>query len=180
MATRQLPELTESDKERFWKKVNKDGPVIRPELGRCWIWTAGAIKDGYGSFGIRDGVFLSHRIAWKIRFRQFDETLSVLHSCDNPGCVRWGHLFLGTMRDNMKDMARKKRHPWFVDRCRVVSGDKRLDGHLSGAAKLMSTDVLNIRRLSADGATQRDLAEQFGVTKSNVWCIIHRKSWTHI
>ena len=24
---------------RFWANVNKKGPVVRPELGRCWVWT---------------------------------------------------------------------------------------------------------------------------------------------
>src|SRR4051812_27991288 len=25
--------------DRFWSKVNKDGPVVRSDLGPCWIWT---------------------------------------------------------------------------------------------------------------------------------------------
>lgn len=34
--------------ERFWAKVNKDGPIPehRPELGPCWVWT-GSLSRGY-------------------------------------------------------------------------------------------------------------------------------------
>lgn len=54
--------------ERFWEKVNKDGPVpaYAPELGPCWIWTAFCLWNGYGRFGI-DGhteyavtIYLTH------------------------------------------------------------------------------------------------------------------------
>lgn len=46
-----------SPEQRFWPKVNKEGPApeYNPALGPCWIWQA-ALTDGYGSFwdGTRD------------------------------------------------------------------------------------------------------------------------------
>lgn len=33
----------------------------------------------------------------------------VCHRCDNTGCVRLEHLFLGTRSDNMVDMYNKRR-----------------------------------------------------------------------
>lgn len=43
MATRPSPD------QRFWAKVNKDGPIPihRPDLGQCWVWT-GESRHGYG------------------------------------------------------------------------------------------------------------------------------------
>ena len=32
--------------EDFWKRVNKNGPVINKKLGRCWNWTGGTYKNG--------------------------------------------------------------------------------------------------------------------------------------
>jgi hypothetical protein len=36
--------------ERFWAKVDKNGPIpaYRPDLGPCWLWTASKRADGYG------------------------------------------------------------------------------------------------------------------------------------
>jgi len=48
-----LPESATLE-DRFWAKVDKNGPVPahRPELGPCWIWTAARFKRGYGKFGV--------------------------------------------------------------------------------------------------------------------------------
>jgi hypothetical protein len=34
--------------ERFWEKVNKDGPEVRSGLGKCWLWTGAKDSSGYG------------------------------------------------------------------------------------------------------------------------------------
>ena len=82
---------------RFWEKVE-----ITPH---CWEWTASK-RHHYGQFDTK----LAHRIAWELVFKYIPEGMQVLHSCDNPGCVRPSHLFLGTQKDNMVDMMKKGRH----------------------------------------------------------------------
>ncbi len=79
----------------------------------CWEWTASRNRNGYGNFRSRTffpGELLAHRISWLIHKGDIPAGLQVLHNCDNPCCVRPDHLFLGTMVDNMKDMAAKGRH----------------------------------------------------------------------
>src|SRR5258708_3651290 len=38
--------------DRFWAKVNKNGPILIPELGNCWVWTASTDRKGYGKLQI--------------------------------------------------------------------------------------------------------------------------------
>jgi hypothetical protein len=58
-------ENKESAAAKFWENVDMNGPIIRPELGPCWIWTAGLMADGYGYFQhptMRE--LRAHRAAW--------------------------------------------------------------------------------------------------------------------
>lgn len=91
--------------ERFWEKVDKSGD--------CWIWTAYKSPAGYGSFGVRAGESpqLAHRVSYRMTHGDIPEGMQVLHSCDNPPCVRPEHLSLGTGLDNVRDMFSKGRQP---------------------------------------------------------------------
>jgi len=39
----------------------------------------------------------------------FEQSIHVMHLCDNPSCYRYDHLRLGTHADNMADMKAKGR-----------------------------------------------------------------------
>ena len=97
--------------ERFWEKVDKNGP-IHPVLGtRCWLWTANINPvTGYGQFSLTHSTGTRvHRLAWELTNGPITGGLCVLHSCDNKPCVNPGHLFLGTKLDNTQDMIAKGR-----------------------------------------------------------------------
>src|SRR3990172_9835358 len=90
--------------KRFWNRVEK--------TDKCWIWLGPKDAFGYGligSGGRGSPTIRTHRLSWTLSNGQIPKNLLVLHCCDRPGCVNPAHLFLGTQRDNMRDMNRKCR-----------------------------------------------------------------------
>jgi hypothetical protein len=80
--------------ERFWSKVNKNGPTPkhRPELGPCWLWL-GAISHGYGAFGVgRNKVKRAHRVAYELVKGGIPNGLEPDHLCRVRSCVNPDHL----------------------------------------------------------------------------------------
>lgn len=104
--------MAQSLEQRFWAKVNKDGPVPthRPELGPCWLWTADIINSGYGRIG-RDGkTALAHRVAYELLIDPIPAGLEPDHLCRKPACVNPTHLELVTHRENMRRAYALKTH----------------------------------------------------------------------
>ena len=120
--------------ERFYKHVNKDGPMpsvesvrFYPEIAglACWEWTASKDRKGYGIMRDAGRNRVAHRVAWFMATGKWPEPYG-MHKCDNPSCVRFEHLFEGTEQDNTDDMVRKGRQNfWRINgNCRVVGQHK--------------------------------------------------------
>lgn len=151
--------------QRFWPKVNKDGPIMLGMDSPCWIWIAVVHRLGYGQFRLRGDMIQAHRASWEIHYGPIPDGLWVLHKCDNPPCVNPAHLFLGTRQDNVDDKVNKGRsyHPY---------------GELSPAAKLTKEQAEEIRYLYAHTKVfQRELAERFGVSQTAISRIVISKTW---
>ncbi len=160
--------LAMSLRERF------DAKYVVNEFG-CWIWTAARSSWGYGFLGVaREGAGMAmrgaHRISWELHRGAIPDGLSVLHRCDVPLCVNPDHLFLGTQKDNLKDMRFKGRGVALE----VARGER------NAMAKLTESGVLAIREKRAAGATYRELAEQHDTSLSNVASVVTRRTWRHL
>lgn len=77
--------------------------------GECWESSLDP-KHQYPQIKINGHKLMIHRLAYTEFRGPILEGMHVLHTCDNPRCHRPSHLFLGTARDNMRDMAAKGRH----------------------------------------------------------------------
>jgi len=147
----------------FWNKVQK--------TDTCWEWIGSKNNGGYGKFWFKRKCINSHRFAWLLTYGDIPKGNYVLHHCDNPSCVRPDHLFLGSQRDNMQDMLLKGRGVW---------GRTSLLGETNPRAKLISDDVLTIRRLFSDGMSQTDIAKQYGMSVMAIHNIVRYKTWKHV
>jgi hypothetical protein len=161
---------------RFWKYVDKNGPV-HPVLGtRCWLWTGSKNWHGYGQLNLRGRPAFAYRLSYQINGGWIPKGLEVMHLCDNPACVNPEHLRTGTHAENMADAARKGRMwrggtpPWAC-------------GEQNGVPKLTEAQVREIRRRympyhPVNGA--RPLAREFGLSHSTVCMIVQGKKWSYL
>jgi hypothetical protein len=95
---------SESVEVRFWAKVNRDGPIpeYAPDLGPCWIWTAGLSGRGYGQFSGAAGRVKAHRWAYENEHGPVPDGLDLDHLCHVPACVRPSHLEPVTRSENLR------------------------------------------------------------------------------
>lgn len=167
--------------DRFAEKVNHNGPTQAHMSTPCWEWTGAHVPDGYGSIahGASSQVG-AHRVAWVLAFGPIPDGLFVCHRCDNRGCVRPSHLFLGTPRANSQDMVRKGR---------TVAGERHnsrtkpetvLKGERHGMARLTATQVLEIRRRGGTGESPASIARDFGISHVHASRICCGLAWRHL
>ena len=141
--------------QRFWDKVDKTGD--------CWEWTASRNRSGYGQFKLFDHgdgkqkVVEAHRLAWELARGPIPDGLCVCHHCDNPGCVRPDHLFLGTHKDNAQDKHKK--------------------GRANLSQKYSDVMIIRLREEYASGLSSNQLATKYNINRKTVLHIINGKSY---
>lgn len=149
--------------ERFWAKVDRQGPE------ECWEWTAAKLPTGYGLIGVdRHGrLGYAHRVSYQMAYGgAIPEGLYVCHRCDNPSCVNPAHLFPGTHQDNMDDRTSNGRQP-------------RGEDHAT--SKLTEKQVREIRLLYATGTgSYRGLGRLYGIGPTGIRRVVNRVTWKHV
>lgn len=139
----------------FWLRVHKIP-------GGCWQWMGGKTEAGYGTVSWLGKKMYCHRLSLSF-VCEVPDSLKVLHSCDNRGCVNPEHLFLGTDLDNMLDKVSKGR-------------DRNSDG-IHYASKLNASQIEEVKDAIKNGEYQRNIAYRYGVSQGTISNI--NRGFTH-
>lgn len=97
--------------QRLWANLNMSDP------DGCWEWLGARLPKGYGFIqgtrwrgeDIPYRPLRAHRVAYELAVGLIPDGMYVLHRCDNPPCCNPAHLFVGTAKDNARDMVAKGR-----------------------------------------------------------------------
>ena len=160
-------------KRRIYKKPNESvfyERVMPITESGCWLWI-GSINKTAGGYGVYNGHTM-HRFSYELHNGDIPKGLCVCHKCDVPSCVNPNHLFLGTHKENMKDMQNK---------CRKWSGIvmRKTDG-LPASSKLTPNIVNEIKTLLSDGMSQDQIAKIYGVTPGTISFIKRGVTWKNV
>ena len=141
-----------------------------PESG-CWLWLGTCSSFGHGHIRLGGKLFLAHRAAYEMFVAPIQDDECVLHKCDVPSCVNPSHLFVGSKKDNSRDMVQKNRHK--------PSGVK---GTTHGMSKLTEAQVAQIKQVKRNDPhiPNRIFAAQFGVSTATIDQLLNNKTWKHV
>lgn len=140
-------------KEEFYSNVRK--------TDSCWIWEKSKNQYGYGICWFHKKLQAAHRVAYFLEIGEIPVGKYILHSCDNPPCVRYHHLKPGTQKENIADSSLKGR---------MHQGEDHI------LSKLLKNDVIWIRNNYKKGLG-KIFAKKFNVHSTTITSIITGRRW---
>ena len=142
----------------------------RKNEGGCLIWlrafTCGVPKATIGRKAVN-----ARRLAYELAGRKLPEGEIVVAVCAEPRCVAPKHLRAVTRKENWA----KRAKLGLVASGKVLSA--RTTRSARSRSKLTIETVRAIRARYAEGVVQRRIAEEFGISFSQVNKIVLRRAW---
>jgi len=138
------------------------------DSGDCWVCVSHASYKGHYPLikrrihGRRLHTSLIRYIMEVTLERRIEEGKVIMHSCDNKLCINPEHLSEGTPKENSEDMVSKGRTN--------TPREFRLP-----QTKLSNEQVREIRKLSKEGLSNRELAEKYKVSIGHIQDIVTLK-----
>lgn len=159
--------------------------IARLEAGvgpdKCWLWPRKLDEKGRGQVSVGGRRKLAHRAVWEALRGPIPAGKLLCHHCDNPTCVNPAHLYVGTPKDNVRDMMERGRNWQKREPERVREIGRRLGksntwhrGAGNPKAKLTPEQIAAIR---ADRRPTRFLAAEYGVNRVTIQRIRNGSAW---
>ena len=129
----------------------------------CWVWVGYKNKHGYGMLMVNKKLTSAHRLNF---YRYIENPIGkcVLHRCDNPSCVNPDHLWLGTHKENTKDMIQKGRqNPKYGEATKATSISKEI------IISIRNDNISNSRELSEKYNISRSQAHKIKTNKTRIY-----------
>lgn len=146
--------------QQSWLKVDELSTYILQHAewkGDCLVWIGARNDAGYGITVIDGKNTRVHRAVLRIENGEWPD--KALHTCDNPPCLLYRHLYSGSLSDNSKDA---------VSRGRLVPPIRRgMDNHNTVTTDEEVRQIVDMYRTGR--YTQWQLADMFGVHQATVW-----------
>lgn len=144
----------------MWPKREAIPPETRYDidlLSGCWNWTGAKDRHGYGRISRTENgqpkMIASHRYFYEQAHGPIGSDQHLDHLCRNPSCVNPAHLEPVSQTENTRR---------------------------GSAAKLTVAAVKDIReRYAAGDITQRQLADEYGVSAWTISAVLLGKQWTN-
>lgn len=135
-----------------------------PARTDCVIWGGRIAPNGYGTRGSR----YAHRLALAEKLgRPIASGMDACHTCDVRACVNPDHLYEGTRRQNMADCTARGRH-------------NKPRGEAHWRSTIPAEQVREMRALTAQGWSRKDLGDKYGINPATVSRIVRNLSRTEV
>jgi hypothetical protein len=158
-----------SIKERLYSKIiiNQNG---------CWEMEPYK-GHRYPALQVGRKIVRANRLSYELHNnKKIPKNKCCLHTCDNTKCINPEHLFIGTHKQNMRDMIKKGR-----DKKDPPSGSR------CAQHKLIEDQVLIIRLLLKDVRGRKNIADKYreianiyNVSIHTIYSLNKRITWKHI
>lgn len=139
---------------KFWMTV-----AISGDESECWPWL-GYQEDGYGQFYWDGRMVGAHELALTFATgERRASNLDTCHGCNNPICCNPKHLRFDTRASNVADMCK--------------AGRQR-------PGRFTDAQVITIRERYANGASQLNLARDYGVSNGLISSIVRGLRYSRV
>lgn len=107
-----MPRVYERDETKRQAVLAAQNP--RPD---CLLRHLSLSPNGYGQKMVKGKLWRAHRWVWTQANGPIPDGLQVNHRCDTPACVNLDHLYLGTQKDNIRDLDARTGRTNQKERC---------------------------------------------------------------